>query len=201
MSVLDPVYLLSPPAIQNAMVSGYGLILYWRRLASRKHSRVVERVAALEASTPKEVEWLQRRLLKRTLVHAGHNVPHYRRLFSDLRIDPEEIDTIQRLRDLPALEKHEVRENPERFWSEDPRGHYTINTSGTTGSPLKVRCTRDALVQNYAHFYRFRQRLGVGPRERCATFAGGCIAGDHRFASTSCGRMVDQQPGSTVSWL
>jgi phenylacetate-CoA ligase len=175
MSVLDRVYVLSPPAIQNAMVSGYGLILYWRRLASRKHRRAMERIAALEASTPKEVERVQRRLLKQTLVHAGHTVPHYRSLFSDRGVDPEEIDTIERLRDLPILEKHEVRENPERFLSENPRGHHTINTSGTTGSPLRVRCTRDALVQNYSHFYRLRQRLGVGPHERCATFAGRVI--------------------------
>jgi phenylacetate-CoA ligase len=177
MNMADRLYAMSPPAVQNAMVSGYGLVLYWRRLASGTQSRAMKRIAALEAATPKEVECVQRRLLRRTLVRAVQTVPHYRRLFANRKLNAEAIDTLERLRDLPVLEKHEVREHPDRFWSEKPRGRHTIYTSGTTGSPLKVRCTREALLENYAHFYRLRQRLGVGPRERCATFAGRVVVG------------------------
>ena len=111
MSVLDRVYMLSPPTLQNVMVSGYGLLLYWKRLGSREHRRATEWIAALEASTPEEVEQVRRRLLKVTVVHAGHTVPHYRRLFADLGIDAEKIETIERLRDLPVLESFELLRN------------------------------------------------------------------------------------------
>lgn len=173
--MIEAFYAKSPVAIQNVMVSAYGLVLYWRRIASRTHRKMLEELAAIECYDIGQVQALQKHLLHHILVHANRSVPHYRDLFKRLGVNPDRHDALEVLNSLPILEKSEIRSRPEQFLSESSPGDYTINTSGTTGSPLAIRCTRRALLRNYSHFYYLRQRLGVTHRDRCATFAGRVI--------------------------
>jgi phenylacetate-CoA ligase len=172
MSALEGFYFGSPVFLQNLMISAYGALLYWRRLAGPNHARFLEEIRSWERLTPAEVSRRQGALLRKTIVRAARTTPHYRELFRKLHLDPENIGSREMLAVLPILEKAVVRSDPYRFLASDTHSSLSINTSGTTGSPLTIRCTREALQRNYAHFYRLREQLGIAPRDRCATFAG-----------------------------
>jgi phenylacetate-CoA ligase len=125
-----------------------------------------------ERASAAELRQMQDMALRNAVGHAVSSVPYYRDQFAAHRLAPDSIKTVQDLQRLPIVEKDDVRRTPERFWNARESGRYTINTSGTTGSPLRVRCNRRSLLRNYAHYYRLRERLGVGLRDRSATFAG-----------------------------
>lgn len=173
--MLERLYWKSPVAVQNLLVSGYGLVLYHRRVGSRLHRAEMRALAEAERAGPDELRVRQSRALRELVLHAARTTPHYREVFARHGVEPSAIRTSDDLRRLPILEKDEVRQVPERFWSSAVKGSYTINTSGTTGSPLRVRASRGALLRNYAHYYRLRERLGIDARERSATFAGRMI--------------------------
>jgi phenylacetate-CoA ligase len=178
--VLEPVYERSPVAIQNLLVTGYGILLYFRRIGSRFHKTEVRRIASVEHASADQLRGMQDGALRDLLGHAAQTVPHYRDSFSRHGIDPSKIRNVGDLQRLPIVEKEDVRKLPEQFWSTGTPRSYTINTSGTTGSPLRVRCSRRALLRNYAHYYRLRERLGIGIRDRSATFGGRTIVEPER---------------------
>jgi phenylacetate-CoA ligase len=180
--VFEGLYLKSPVAVQNVLVSAYGLVLYYRRVGSRRHRAEIRAIADAERATPEEIRIHQSGALRELVMHAARSTPHFKEMFARQGIDPPAIKTIADLQRLPILEKDEVRRRPERFWSSAVKGSYTINTSGTTGSPLRVRVSRRALLRNYAHYYRLRERLGIGGRDRSATFAGRMIVEPERTA-------------------
>jgi phenylacetate-CoA ligase len=171
MGALERLYLASPAPLQDTLVSAYGLVLCWRRCGPGHQARV-RAVAAWEGLSRGELRAREGALIARTVGQAARRVPFYRDLFRQARLDPDRIDSRERLAALPLLDKASVRRHPERFLAEGVAAPHAIHTSGTSGAPLTVRCTGDALRWNYAHFYRLRERLGIGFRDRCATFAG-----------------------------
>ena len=77
----------------------------------------------------------------------------------------------------PVLNKNTIRENQNNFVSNliSASKLKYINTSGTTGTPLKIAVSKEAIQQNYAYFSRFLELAGVSSTERSATFAGRAI--------------------------
>jgi phenylacetate-CoA ligase len=171
MGALERLYLASPAPLQETLVSAYGLVLCWRRCGPGHRERV-RAVAAWEGMSRAELRAREGALIARTVGQAARRVPFYRELFRQARLDPDSINSRERLVALPLLDKASVRRHPERFLAEGVAAPHAIHTSGTSGAPLTVRCTGEALRWNYAHFYRLRERLGIGFRDRCATFAG-----------------------------
>lgn len=175
------LYWSSPVAIQNLLVSAYGLLLYWRRLSGRRHRQEMSRIREVERYSLEQIRAWQSSELRKLVRSAYHGTDHYRQRWVAGRIDPERITALSDLERLPILEKQEVRENASLLVNRDlPGSQIVINTSGTTGMPLRVICDREALQRNYAHFYRFRERIGIARKARCATFAGRTIVAPDR---------------------
>lgn len=100
--------------------------------------------------------WQEERL-RNLMIEAAQNVPFYRELFREKRIDVHALKPRDVLQDLPYVDKDTVRRNPEAF-----RNHRIPNlflrtayTSGTTGTPL--RCYRDLYAINFEHAMIWRQ--------------------------------------------
>jgi phenylacetate-CoA ligase len=105
---------------------------------------------------------------------ARGSVPFYSELAPPSQApDPEE--AIQEtLESIPILEKSTYRDNFERMINSRLRVDQIrySNTSGTTGSALRLAHTSRAIAEEYATVWRMRRACGVGIKDPSLTFAG-----------------------------
>ena len=111
--------------------------------------------------------------LRAAIRHAVEHVPYYRRLFAELGLHPDDIDTADDLRKLPHLERETVRLNAEAFHTEDwmcyrPRAE---RTSGTSGVPLEFYTDRDSSALEFVHYWRHWGWAGYRLGDRFAELA------------------------------
>jgi phenylacetate-CoA ligase len=112
-------------------------------------------------------EWMryQTEGLRALLQHAYLTVPNYRDRWRELGIDPAQIASMSPadLCEFPALQKSEIRDNPESFISEkaNAKSLHTYLTSGTTGTPLAVKFTTE-MHQTWSAAYEVRCRKWAG---------------------------------------
>jgi phenylacetate-CoA ligase len=109
----------------------------WEGSAYLKHYRELCRTQwdALEVIRRRQLE-----KLKALVAHAAATVPYYRRLFTQLRLRPEDIQSFDDLRQIPVLSKQDLRDRADDLLSEAYRGQrlHVKKTSGSTGVPLTV---------------------------------------------------------------
>ncbi|MDH3627320.1 MAG: hypothetical protein OEV00_11740 [Acidobacteriota bacterium] len=169
---LDSLFRITPRPVKDVLCSAYG----WR-IHRRRYGRGFEehRARALEEETldAESLRQLSLQRLRETLVRAGRDVPYYRALFQRHRIDPSSLPLPEGLLQIPILEKADIQQSPESFISEAVPGPLeSRDTSGTTGSPLRVLADLDSLQRHYAVYDRFRTRAGSEVGCRRATFNG-----------------------------
>ncbi|MGB3409613.1 MAG: hypothetical protein WBA45_00340 [Microthrixaceae bacterium] len=178
MSLTD-LYQRSPLAVQEAFATGYGL-----RELTRRHGpgfrRKVGEFDARQWWSRSELERDQASRLRSMVVWSVARVPYYRDLFSELGIDPMDIQAPADLTALPLLDKETVRANPERFLPVPPNGRTVAQTTGgTTGTPLRYWASVEAVRTNYATYEsRTRAWAGVKFGQRMASFHGQPIVPD-----------------------
>lgn len=173
MSLLEATYRHSPIAIQNWLITLYGLKLRRLRLGGA-YERYRDELDKSQWLSSEALDRLQTQSLQNLLRHAFATVPYYRALAQSRGLSAETITPQTLHRHLPVLEKADVKSAPERFLSDanSPRHLATIHTSGTTGTPLTIRCSKESIRKNYAFFSRFLRWAGVDIGLRNATFAG-----------------------------
>ena len=173
MNLLEATYRHSPIAVQNWLISLYGMKLRRLRLGST-YERHREELDKSQWLPQPALDAMQTQSLQGLLRHAFHTVPYYRTLAESRGLNPEIITPETLHRHLPILDKAEVKSAPVQFLSQSipPRRLSTIHTSGTTGTPLTIRCTKESIQKNYAFFARFLRWAGVDIGVRNATFAG-----------------------------
>ncbi len=148
---------------QTAAVNAVSLTNYRRRYGARFHRFL----AQLEANENKSRDQLlaeQQQAVKRLLEYAVRHVPYYR----ERALPPD------RLHDWPILDKQTVAAAPEKFLSDEfRRGDLlTLQTSGTTGTPLTVRFTTECQELEMAFRWRHRAWGGVPFLSRGAYLSG-----------------------------
>jgi len=105
-----------------------------------------------EHLTRAQVKSLQVRRLQALITHAARNVPYYRELYRRLGIHPEEIRTVEDLKNLPMLTRRDVREHFEALHEEHEkrapgRSLLSVQTTGSTGHPLTISLTDSEFIQ------------------------------------------------------
>ncbi|MCQ2378553.1 MAG: hypothetical protein MJ016_04980 [Victivallaceae bacterium] len=102
--------------------------------------------------------------LRKLVRHCYDTVPYYHRLFNEGGINPDGIKTLDDLKRLPILTKETVKRNPEAFLSSRyaSTSLVPISTSGSTGSSLTLLVLPDNIARQYAVWWRYRRRLGIG---------------------------------------
>lgn len=92
-----------------------------------------------------------------TLIHfAYRNVPYYNKLFKDLKLEPEDIKSIEDLQKIPLLTKEIIKRNWENLKpiSLNKMRFYERSTGGSTGTPLKYRLSKYDRFLSGALMYR-----------------------------------------------
>ena len=98
------------------------------------------------------------------LVSKAYEIPFYRKRFEGAGVTPDDIRTIEDLVKLPLLTKDEYREWVESELSkEDNKGLMVMQTSGSSGKPLKVINTPFEYARDVASVLRSWMFCGANP--------------------------------------
>lgn len=118
---------------------------------------------------------IQRGKLRRLIVHAYNHVPYYRSVFTKRHLRPEDIETVDDLRQLPLLTKSLLRENENSLITEGlQKADLKVKTSsGSTGTPTRVYVNDHMVGVKRAHFWRWSQYAGVDPYKDKMVYVGG----------------------------
>jgi phenylacetate-CoA ligase len=168
-SFATSVYERAPVWLQNLLISTYGIRL--RRLRYGPIGRhTLAQLRTSQWRSEDEIRQDQLSALASVVTAATSEVPFYRQR-SGKHL---QINSFERLRDLPLLTKSDVQRAGREMISDRYRDRSLteIHTGGTTGKPLSIFCDSATLQRNYAFFARFKEQSGIGPDARTATFAG-----------------------------
>jgi phenylacetate-CoA ligase len=170
---VNPLYEALPVFAQNVACTAAGYVRerqrftqhFWRTLADWDRS-----LGACDA----ELRATQALRLASLLDYARCYVPHYSELPPIVRRRDPERAVADTLAEIPPLEKSTYRDAPLEFVSRSlPRLRLIRGqTSGTTGTALRLWYTREALAEEYATVWRMRRRHGVTPDDPHLTFGG-----------------------------
>jgi len=137
--------------------------------------RFLTQLEVNERKSRDQLEAEQQRALYDLLRYAVAHVPFYR----EQKLPPDDFAT------WPILDKQSIAAVPEKFLSDefDPHRLMTINTSGTTGTPLTVRFTKEYHQMEMA--FRWRHKAWRAAR---ISAAGRISRATRLFHPTSSGR-------------
>lgn len=163
-SFLDKAYASSPVWLQNLGISLYGFTWKQRRFGGN-FQKYVSEFKERESLSKNQWRSYQEDQLRKLLVHANEHVPYYRKLFQDLHLSTRDLAefALVDLSHFPLLTKEVIREKQDEFLADNlTEKPATYLTSGTTGTPLAIKFTRegDRLAQA-AYEARVRNWAGV----------------------------------------
>lgn len=171
-SPFEEIYLRSPVVVQNAAVTLFGLIIKQIR-KSGKYRNYLHEVILRNSLEPNMLNNYIIKCLKSALKDAA-NTPYYRILFDKIGFSPDDVKSEGDLVRLPILEKEIVRSNQEQFINDKYKRSriLTLHTTGTTGTPITIFCSKDVRRKNFAFFDNYLLSVGINPRGKRATFWG-----------------------------
>lgn len=166
----EKFYLSLPEFLQNSVISIWGYKekrLRYSGIYNEYYSSISHNLK----KSNREIEQIQIDQLKKVIYKTAGNVPYYRDLFSKIKLPCEEDFRLSDLKMIPILNKEDIRNGPEAFVRTDVNIQKLIelNTTGTTGTPLKVYCNAEVRQKNYAFFSRFLKSVGINPYGSRAT--------------------------------
>ncbi|WP_446810207.1 phenylacetate--CoA ligase family protein [Methylomonas sp. 2BW1-5-20] len=110
---------------------------------------------------PEEIRQLQLQNLRVFLQDLQAHVPYYRQLFADLGFEPANIDSVQKLAELPLLSKPEIRQHLAEMKADDAVGLARFNTGGSSGEPLIFYIGKQRVSHDVAAKWRATRWWGV----------------------------------------
>lgn len=172
LSLLRLYHALPHPARQVA-ASLHGLVLRSWRYGPETERLVAGALERDSWTAAQWVAWREERLAL-LLRRAATTVPYYRTQWSERRRRGDR-SSLEVLRNWPVLTKEEVRRAPLAFVAEDRdvRRLFAEHTSGTTGTPLRLWWSGEAVRGWYAVFEaRVRRWNSVTRKDRWAILGG-----------------------------
>jgi phenylacetate-CoA ligase len=157
--MLQQLYSVLPIALQHACATAQGS-LYHRWRYGGAFRAYLDMLTSTEYLPAEQMAELQKAELSRLLQFASTHVPHYR------KHSPTELTT-----------KDQVRERPADFLAGTFSRQALIpwHTSGTTGKPLTIFYSRDAMQKMWAFVELYRCTAGVSKGDRKGQFTGKMI--------------------------
>jgi phenylacetate-CoA ligase len=121
-------------------------------MVAARGASLFSRLKLHEHFTRAQLKSLQERRLQALITHAARNVPYYRELYRRLGIHPEEIRTVEDLKNLPILTRRDVREHFDALHEEHEkrapgRSLLSVQTTGSTGHPLTISLADSEFIQ------------------------------------------------------
>lgn len=106
--------------------------------------------------------------LNTILQHSKLNIPYYKR-----NLEKYSLDKLSEIQELPLIDKEIIREDPTRFKASNlSRGVMSKTTGGSTGAPVTIFKTKEAMARELAATWRGYQWADIGIGDRQARFWG-----------------------------
>lgn len=170
-SPLERVYFRLPVPAQHLLFTAYSAKLAHARYGGT-FGRTLDWLKKTEWWSAAEIQAFQEHKLRRVLAHAFRTVPYYREMMGRVGLSCDDVKTIADLAKLPVLTKRIVREQAHALVSQRYQSNRLIEhlTSGTSGTPLRVMKTREAVAMQWAIWWRHKSRFGLTPGQRHVVF-------------------------------
>jgi phenylacetate-CoA ligase len=184
MSIAQSIYARLPEWGQNAVVSAYGCKLYYERY--HRTGTDLEDLLRSQWYSAGQVRDGQLAALGKLLAHAGATVPYYGELFRNAGFEPQQSNSLEHLARLPLLKKETLRTRGEQLLSSHfpSKGLVPLNTSGTTGTSLRVMVDLESRRRTYAFTGRFHRWAGLLNSRNNVTLGGRTIIPPEREPAT-----------------
>jgi len=153
-------------------------VVSWRRpfifaaLAATRSEipEALREISRRAISAPETTARRQRELLEELLRHAWRHVPYYRPILEEAGVVAKEEVRLDRLADLPLLDKRLIRENDQGLRAHGRRrGVYANTSGGSTGEPVRLLQDRhysDWNIANTIHYKKFADQQPGDPEVR-----------------------------------
>lgn len=125
--------------------------------------RVLRDMQRAQWLTGDKLQELQEQRLRALLQCAQTDVPYYRDLFRDLRIDVNHLRHSSDLRLVPFLTKEIIRQNLDRLRNTEAKRVQKFSTGGSTGAPLVFFLGATRVSSDVAARMRAESWFGVSP--------------------------------------
>jgi phenylacetate-CoA ligase len=186
MASLQQLYSRLPVALQHAATSVQGYLYHRTRFAGEYASHL-DFLTRTEFASEDELRSLQSARLRKTLQIAAEQVPYYAETFRQHGVEWQGVSGLEDLRALPLTAKSELREQPLSFRREGPKQNLIHwHTSGTTGSPIELVYSMEAVQRLYAFVELYRRQAGILPGERRGQFTGKAIVPGRQGKGKKC---------------
>lgn len=121
-----------------------------------------------------QLEAHQDRKLRKLILHAGRKVPYYRNLFEEIRLQPEAFQGRADMYKIPLLDKETLRRRAKEFIADNAKKFRPqwLQTSGSTGTPIKFMLSADSRANDAAAIIRTYQWAGYYPGKRIFSIRG-----------------------------
>ncbi|MCP4549105.1 MAG: phenylacetate--CoA ligase family protein [bacterium] len=153
---------------------GVRLVDCFRKTDSIREYPLVDQSQWLSHDELKGRQW---QAVQDLIRHAVAKVPYYKRIFGELGLSAEDIQTPADLERLPVLTKEIIRREGKAMMADDfdtwqPRPKAT---SGSTGVPLKYFIDRRSHSYHWAFIWRAWNQVGFRPGDAWTTLSGGAL--------------------------
>jgi len=133
----------------------------------------------LDSSSLKELQWEK---LKNTLSFAYNNIPYYHKVWRNVGIHPNDIESLDSFQKIPILTKEDIRNNWDLLRLENKNIRTSFRqTSGSTGIPLKIEKDRNTTAYMDAVMYRSYSWYKIKPGDKQLRIWGTGINATEKF--------------------
>jgi phenylacetate-CoA ligase len=152
--------------LYTSLVSSFFFPLH-ERIKNHHSVAVCKELEASQWWDQTRLQELQLSRLIRLLTHAEVHVPYYRKLFSEIGFEVEDVRSLTDLARLPLLDKSKIRVNTDALKSENAQSLQRFNTGGSSGEPLIFYIGNERVTHDVAAKWRATRwwDVDIGDRE------------------------------------
>ncbi|GHT14513.1 capsular polysaccharide biosynthesis protein CapK [Bacteroidia bacterium] len=164
LNLLKKLYTSSPKFIKEI----YSLIPYDMRNGNEYRNWVT----FLNNTKINEKEY-QLRKLKETLLYAYNNVPFYRELYDEEKINIEKINSFDDFEKIPIIDTQMIKTHYDKFLSGKDIKKFHVATGGTSGTPMTFWQSTNVWKKELAFVNNYFGKFGYMTKDLKATFRSG----------------------------
>jgi phenylacetate-CoA ligase len=140
----------------------YHIIKLYEKVEGRNFSIFYDTFKKSEFSSSEDLKSLQLEKLKKLITHAYQTVPYYKEKFNSIGFEPDDLKTLNDIKQLPFLSKEQLKSNYSSLISKsyNPSQLIEYATGGSSGVPTNFLLTKEQYDSRTAVSFKAYQMTG-----------------------------------------